>query len=97
MSDEAEEIRKAGKAREILTNECFKEAFQAIETAILFGLRRSAIVDEKMREKLCMRYDILHTLREQIESFIETGMLAEETLRRKEMSEAAEVARKFYQ
>lgn len=97
MSQEDEEIRKAGKAREILTNECFKEAFAAIESALLMGIRQSGLVDEKMREKLCARYDILHALRDQIESFIETGMLAEESIRRKEMAETAEAARKFYQ
>lgn len=85
-----EEIRRAGKAREILTNEIFKEAFRDIEAALLAGIRQAAFTDDKMREKLCMRYDLLHILRDQIQTHMETGMLAEEEIRRKGLLESAQ-------
>jgi len=84
-----DEIRRAGKAKEILNNEIFKEAFAEIEAALLRGIRQAGITDEKLREKLCARYDLLHTLRDQIETYIETGVLAEETIRRQTLMEKA--------
>ena len=80
-----EEVRRAGKAREILENEMFKESFAAIESAILMGLRQSALKDAEMREKLVARYDILHTLRDQLQSHMESGVLALEEIRQKSL------------
>lgn len=82
-----DELRRAGKAKEILGNEIFKEAFSEIEAVLLHGIRRTAFVDDKLREKFCMRYDLLHSLRDQIQTYIDTGMLAEEEIRRKSIAD----------
>lgn len=82
MSPE-EEIRRAGKAREILEAEVFKAAFASIEEALLSGMRRTAFSDEKLREKLCQQYTLLHQLRDQLRTHIETGKLAEAGLAQK--------------
>ena len=82
-----DELRQAGKAREVLENEAFKEAFNEIEAAILRGLRQTAFKDSELREKLCARYDLLHSLRDQLQSFIDTGAFAEEEIRRRTIAE----------
>ncbi len=87
-----EEIRRADKAKQILENEMFKEAFSEIETAILIGLRQTAFKDEKLREKLCARYDLLHSLKDQLRTLMESGVLAEEELRRKTISDRVRLA-----
>lgn len=82
-----EEIRKAGKANEILENELFKEAFSEIEGAILGGIRRAAFKDSDLREKLCQQYVILHSIRDQLKTYMESGVLANEELRQRSMAE----------
>ena len=78
-----EEARRAGKAREILENELFKEAVKAVEGALLTGIRMSAFKDAELREKLCQQYILLHSVVEQIKTHIETGKLAEASLAQK--------------
>lgn len=89
-----EELRQAGKAKEILGNEIFKEAFSAIEGAILVGIRQAAFKDTELREKLCARYDLLHSLRDQIQTYIDTGLMAEEEIRRRSLLDRA---KEFFQ
>jgi hypothetical protein len=75
-----EEVRRAGKADEILRNEVFKEAFAEIEEAILSGIRRAPIKDVELRDKLCQQYVALHTIRDQLRTYIESGKLANASL-----------------
>lgn len=75
-----EEVRRAGKAAEILDSETFKEAFNEVERVLLDGIRRAPFKDSELREKLCQQYTALHTIRDQIRSYIESGKLAEATL-----------------
>lgn len=77
------EIRRAEQARQILETEVFKSAVQEIETALLFGMRKSAFSDEKLREKTCQRYALLHDLLDCLKSTMETGKLARIELERK--------------
>jgi hypothetical protein len=72
----AEELRRAGKAKEIFENEVFRTSVQTLEDALLDGIRRSAFVDEKLREKLCHRYSLLRDLLEEINSVMTTGKMA---------------------
>lgn len=87
-----EEIVRAGKAKEILENEMFKEAFDKIESALLDGIRRSAFVDERLREKLSQRYASLHDIRDQLKSVVETGEMAEEQIRQASLLQRAKDA-----
>lgn len=82
-----EEIRRAGKAREILENEIFKDAVRSLEEALLLGIRQSAFKDSELREKLCQQYTLLHGVVGQLKTHMETGELAEEEVRRKTVSE----------
>lgn len=81
------EVIKAGKARDFLENDLFKEAFSEVEQALLAGIRQSAFKDAELREKLCQQYTLLHSLRDRFQTYIETGQLAEEEIRRKSISE----------
>lgn len=82
-----DEIRRAGKAKEVLENEMFKESFQAIEEGLLTGIRTTAFKDAELREKLCMQYTLLHTLRDQLRTHMETGLMAEEIIRQKTITD----------
>lgn len=84
-----DEVRRGGKAKEILNNEVFKDAVRAIEEALLLGIRQSAFKDEALREKLCHRYSLLHDLIGQIQTVIETGEMAVEEINRKSLLEKA--------
>jgi len=75
-----EEIRRAGKANEILESEVFKDAFNEVEEALLAGIRRAPIKDVELRDKLCQQYIALHTIRDQIRTYIESGKLAQASL-----------------
>jgi hypothetical protein len=77
-----DELRRAGKAGEILNNELWKDAFNEIEKALVEGIARTAFTDEKLREKLAQRLACLHDVRRQLESHIETGKLAKTMLER---------------
>ena len=73
----------------ILEDEIFKEAFSEIEQALLRGIRQTALKDAELRERLCARYDILHTLRDQLQTYMESGVLAIEEIRQKSLLEKA--------
>ena len=86
MSPE-EELVRAGKAREILAEPLFKECVAIIREALIAGIRRSAFTEEKLREKLCQRLALLEELVGQLQTVMETGTLAGETIRQKSISE----------
>lgn len=86
MSPE-EELVRAGKAEQILSEPLFKESVNTIREALLIGIRRSAFSDDKLREKLCQRLALLEDLVSQLQTVMETGMLAEETIRQKTIAE----------
>ena len=82
-----EEIVRAGQAKEILQHPLFKAAIEDMKEALLLGIQKSSFTDEKLREQLCMRYALLVDLVGQFQTHIETGKLAEETIRRKTITE----------
>jgi hypothetical protein len=77
----ADEIRAAGKAREVLENVAFKDAASKIEQALLMGMRNAAISDDKLRLRLLDKYECLHALLGELRVTVETGLLAEEQIR----------------
>ena len=82
-----EELVRAGRARDILSEPLVKEALNTMREAFISGIRRSAFVDDKLREKLCHRLAILEEFVSQLETVIETGKMAEETIRQKTLAE----------
>lgn len=79
----ANEMRVAGKAAEILGNEVFKSAVADIRDTLIEGIRLTAFVDSDLREVLCHRLALLDDLIGQLRTRIDTGKLAEESLRQK--------------
>ena len=90
MSPE-EELHRANRAAQILDDELFKAAVRDIEGAILLGIQRSAFKDSDLREKLCQQYTLLHSLVDQFKTHMETGKLAEATLRQRAIAAAKNV------
>jgi len=71
-----EEIQRAERARQILEDEVFREAFNQVNDALLGGMRNAGIVDEKLRLRLLDRYELLHSLVGCLRSTMESGKLA---------------------
>lgn len=82
-----EEVRRADKAKQITENSLFKEAFAEVEEALLRGIRSSPFNAVELREKLCQQYMLLHNVRSVLITHMETGRLAEETLKQQSLRE----------
>ena len=87
-----EELERAARAEQILGDDLFKDAVRRIESALLDGIRRSAFVDARLREKLCARYALLQDLVGELRGVMETGRLAEETIKQRSFMERAKQA-----
>ena len=90
MSPE-EELARANRAEQILGDSLFKEACNEIEQAILNGIKASSIKDTDLREKLCQQYILFQALLGQFRTHMETGKLAEATLRQRAIDAARKV------
>jgi type II secretory pathway component PulF len=67
----------------ILTNTLFKEAVREVEQALLSGIKRSPLKEADLREKLCQQMIALEAVVGQLKTHMETGKLAEETIKRR--------------
>lgn len=72
-----ERVHKGTRAKEILENEVFAEAFNQIEQEVIEQWKLSPARDEAGREKLWIYHQLLQRVRKQLESTMETGKLAE--------------------
>ena len=93
MSPE-EEVARAGRAREILEAELFKEACSEILTSITSARINSPAKDVEFREKLWAQEVALHSILEKLRVYLETGELAQEQIRQASL---AERAKQFFQ
>jgi len=93
--DSEQEVARGGKAREILAEPLFKEAISTIREALISGIQRSAFTEEKLREKLCQRLALLEDLVSQLQTVMESGKLAEETIRQRSIVEKIRAAAGF--
>ena len=82
-----EEIQRAIRAEQILKDELFKEAVREVKEAILNGIEMSAIKDSEMREKLCQQLILLNAVVGRLRTYMETGKLAEETIKQQTIRE----------
>ena len=87
-----EEIQRAIRAEQILKDELFKEAVREVKEAILNGIEMSAIKDSEMREKLCQQLILLNTVVGRLKTYMETGKLAEETIKQRTLAERFKAA-----
>jgi len=83
----SDEIRLAGKAKDVLQSEAFKAAFNRVEEALLGAMKSSPIADERLRLRLLDKFECLHALRDCMQSMVDTGLMAEEQLRQKTIAE----------
>ncbi len=86
MSPE-EELSRAVRAEQILGDDLFKEAVKEVEEALLNGIKLSPIKDAELREKLCQQLIQLHAVVGQIRGYMETGKLAEASIKQRTISE----------
>lgn len=80
---EEDEIIRAQEAEVLMANPLMKEAINEVREALISGIERSAFTDEKLREKLSQQLVALTTVIGKLRTFIETGKLAEETIKRR--------------
>lgn len=78
-----EELQRAVRAEQILGDDLFKEAVNAVEEALLNGIKLSPIKDAELREKLCQQYIQLQAVVGQLRGYMENGKLAEATINQK--------------
>ena len=86
MSPE-EEIQRAVRAEQILKDELFKEAVKDIRESLVTGIELAAFTDSEMREKLCQQLILLNTVVGRLRTYMETGKLAEETIKQQTIRE----------
>lgn len=79
-----EELHRAGRAQQILADALFKEAVNEVEEALINGIKLSPIKDSEMREKLCQQLIQLHAIVGRLRSYMETGKLAEATIKQQQ-------------
>ena len=76
-------IHDGSRAREILDNEQFSAAFDAIENELVETWKQSPQRDAEGREKLFLYISLLGKVKSQLVSTIETGKLAQLELEHK--------------
>jgi hypothetical protein len=85
------------RAREVLENEAFTDAFSAIETEILSQWKSSPARDQAGREKLWLMLSLLNKVKTVITTTLETGKLAKIELEHKRtLAERAKSAKSAF-
>jgi hypothetical protein len=78
-----QELERAARAEQILGDSLFQEAVKAVEEALVNGIRLSPLKDSVLRETLCHQLIQLHAVVGQLRGYMETGKLAEATIKQK--------------
>lgn len=87
MKNLEDEVRLAGKAKEVLDHEAFKYAFGTVENALLAAMNATPIENDKMKLRLVDKYEALQNLKGCLQSMVDTGLMAEEQLRQKTITQ----------
>ena len=87
MNHLEDEVRLAGKAKDVLEHEAFKYAFGTVEKALLAAMNGTPIEDDKMKLRLVDKYEALQSLKACLQSMVDTGLMAEEQLRQKTIAQ----------
>jgi hypothetical protein len=86
MSPE-DEVRRAGKAKEILENEIFKESVQEVHDALISGIKQAAFKDKELVLALSQELRALDGVLVRLRSVVETGVMAEVEIERRSVSD----------
>ena len=70
------EIERGNEAAQLLRNDLFKEAFEALSTYYVETLLDTDLDDEQGRERLYLSVRVLREIRAHIESVMRTGQMA---------------------
>lgn len=76
MATIEERIYDANRAKEVLENEAFQQAFADIEQEVIEQWKSSPARDEAGREKLWMYLSMLRKVKTHLETTLESGKLA---------------------
>lgn len=71
-----ERVHVGDRAKEVLENEAFAAALQAIEDEVIQAWKTSPARDQAGRENLWIYLHLLQKLRQQLQTTMETGKLA---------------------
>ena len=77
MATIEERIYDANRAKEVLENPAFQEAFSAIENEVIEQWKTSPARAEADREKLWVYLSMLNKLKAHLETTLQTGKLAQ--------------------
>ena len=86
-----EELGRAQEAEMLMAHPLIKDAIREVRDALIDGIERSAFTDEKLREKLSQQLVSLSAVVNKLKTHIETGKLAEETIKRRTASRQVRV------
>jgi len=78
-----QELARADKAQQILTSEAYKDAVKEAQEYILSLIMMTEDTDKDRFHALCLRLKQHHTLIRQLQSYMETGKMVEEQIKRK--------------
>lgn len=87
MMELEDEVRLAGKAKEVLEHEAFKYAFRTVEEALLAAMNATPIENDKMKLRLVDKYESLQALKSCLKSMVDTGLMAEQQLKQKTIAQ----------
>lgn len=78
-----EELQRAGEAERLLAHPLIAEAFETIEREVIERWTQSQSADQAGREKLWLSLKLLHRIRLHLETIVQSGKLAEATLKQR--------------
>ena len=87
MTQLEDEVRLAGKAKDVLQHEAFKYAFSTVRDALLAAMEATPIENDKMKLRLVDKYEALISLKACLQNMVDTGLMAEQELKKKTISE----------
>jgi len=79
-----QQLHNGSRAREVLDNEQFHEAFEAIEKELIDAWKQSPQRDQEGRERIHQYLSLLAKVKSHLVSTMETGKLAELEVRHKQ-------------
>lgn len=82
---EDEELLRADKAQQVLTNAAYKDAVKEVHELILNLIGQTEDTDKDRFHALCLRLKQHHTLVRQLQTYMETGKLVEESVKRRKL------------
>ena len=80
-----EEIDKGRRAKLLLDDPILKEAFEKLEILYKDQIFRTQVGDEKERTHIYLCHNTLHTVKAHLQEMMQTGELAEESLKEKKI------------